>query len=227
MSILIVSATPFEVLRLRQMLSPDHSLDTDAFRLGNLDVNFLMTGIGMTNTALHLGHYLSTATELPRLVIHAGVAGSYDRNMSLGSVGMVVSETYADLGAEMADGSFHDFFEMGLMRGDATPFTDGRIINQAGSDFQFLNQWNGLTVQRVSGTQPTIDQLCKRYPYAQIESMEGAAFAQTCTFYGVPYLAIRSLSNYVEVRNRANWKLAEAIEALSIELHRMLEIMSQ
>jgi futalosine hydrolase len=223
MFITIVSATAFEVLRLRQILDPNAPPEQVHFRKGNLNVSFLQTGIGLTNTALHLGYYLGNVHQKqesePHLVIHAGIAGSYRNEIALGTVGTIVSETFADLGAEMADGSFEDFFQMGLMQPNDTPFGQGRIWNKAVSEFAFLPLWHGLSVQRVSGTQATIDTLKSRFPYADIESMEGAAFFQTCQLYGVPYLAIRSISNYVEVRNRANWRMTEAIDALCATLY--------
>jgi futalosine hydrolase len=232
MLITIVSATAFEVLRLRQMLDSNAAPDQVHFRLAGADVHFLQTGIGLTNTALHLGHYLQLMQkerqpDESHLVLHAGIAGSYRRDIPLCSVGTIISETFADLGAEMADGSFEDFFKMGLMATDEAPFEQGRIWNKAASEFAFLPQWNGLSVQRVSGTQPTIDAIRQRYPFGDVESMEGAAFFQTCQFYGVQHLAIRSISNYVEVRNRSSWRIAEAIDALCTSVFQFISMSSE
>jgi futalosine hydrolase len=212
MLITVVSATAFEVLRLRQMLAPDSTPDQTHFRLEDKEVHLLHTGIGIANTALHLAHYLQH--NKPDLVIQAGIAGAYE-NIPLSTVGMVVSETYADLGAEMADGTVQDFFRMGLMYPESEPFLAGRIWNEDIAEHHFLAKWHSLTVNCVSGTQATIDALRQRYPYGQIEQMEGAAFFQACKFYGVPFLQVRAISNHVEVRNRANWKVQEAVESLN------------
>jgi len=42
--------------------------------------------------------------------------------------------------------------------------------------------------------------------------MEGAAVAQVCQQYKVPFLEIRGVSNMVEDRNLQNWDLAGAAE---------------
>jgi futalosine hydrolase len=43
--------------------------------------------------------------------------------------------------------------------------------------------------------------------------MEGAAAAQICALYDVPFLEVRGISNLVEDRDREKWKLGEAAEA--------------
>jgi futalosine hydrolase len=50
---------------------------------------------------------------------------------------------------------------------------------------------------------------------AQVETMEGAAFMFACIKMNVPCMQIRSISNYVEVRNKSNWRMKEAIENLN------------
>jgi futalosine hydrolase len=226
MLITIVTATAFEVLRLRQMLAPDAPLDVSQIKVGPNEIHFLHTGIGLTNTALHLGYYLSERKQqgnMPDLVINMGIAGSYDRSIPLCTVGNVVSDLFADLGAEMADGSFQDLFQLGFQEVDTAPYgLKGEIKNIPALDFEGLPQWYGLSVQTVSGTDRTIAQIQARYPHAQIESMEGAAFFLTCQLHNVPHLAIRSISNYVEPRNRAAWKVAESLETLSGVVRSML-----
>jgi futalosine hydrolase len=224
MLLTIVSATQFEVLRLRQILAPNATQGSDQFRLGQMDIHLLNTGVGLTNTALYLSRYLQFHS--PDLLIHAGIAGTFDSNIAIGSTGLIVSERYADLGAEMADGSFQDLFELGLMSPNLMPFTNGRLFNMDGSDNAFLPNWHALSVQKVSGTQATIDALRQKYPDAQIENMEGAAFFQTCQAYGKPFLSIRSISNAVEVRNRDNWKMTEAVNALNDHLAMMIETLT-
>ena len=53
--------------------------------------------------------------------------------------------------------------------------------------------------------------------------MEGAAFFQACMTEGVAFSEIRAISNYVEPRNRDNWKIAEAIENLNKTLIELFE----
>jgi futalosine hydrolase len=43
--------------------------------------------------------------------------------------------------------------------------------------------------------------------------MEGAAAAHICALYEVPFLEIRGISNMVVDRDRASWKVEEAVAA--------------
>ncbi len=56
-----------------------------------------------------------------------------------------------------------------------------------------------------------------------VESMEGAAFMYACLIHGVPFAQVRAVSNIVERRNRAAWKLDEAIAKLGAAARQILE----
>ena len=56
----------------------------------------------------------------------------------------------------------------------------------------------------------------------QIETMEGAAFFMTCQRFNVECIQLRSISNYVEKRNKSNWDIPKAIKNLNIELKNIL-----
>jgi futalosine hydrolase len=58
---------------------------------------------------------------------------------------------------------------------------------------------------------------------ADIESMEGAACFYVCLLEKIPFLEVRSISNYVEPRNRANWNLPLAIQNLNQVLVEMID----
>jgi futalosine hydrolase len=53
--------------------------------------------------------------------------------------------------------------------------------------------------------------------------MEGAAFMYACLVSRVRFAQVRAVSNMVERRNRAAWKLAEAVDALNAVALRVLE----
>jgi futalosine hydrolase len=69
-----------------------------------------------------------------------------------------------------------------------------------------------LTVSRVSGLQAEGEELARRWG-AVAESMEGAAAAHICALYAVPFLEIRGISNMVVDRERASWRVEEAVGA--------------
>lgn len=221
MLITIVSATPFEIAPLTSFLEKNlvkHSNGT--FHQGPLQVRILVTGVGMPLTAWQLGKYVGQ--ERPDLIINAGVAGAFNRTLELGTVVNVVSERYGDLGAEEADGSFMDVHEMGLIEKSEKPFENGRMNNPSAAQFAFLPAVHGLTVNKVHGSAASIEKIKAKYT-VDVESMEGAAFFLACLQEKLSFLEIRAISNYVEVRNRDNWKLGLAIEALNKVLLQMIQ----
>ncbi len=213
MKVLLVSATPFEIAPLLKRLEegslvPAHPLEV------------LITGVGMTAAAFALGRRL--AADSPGWVLQAGVAGSLDPAFPPGAVVQVLSETFADLAVEESDGSLTDLFALGLAQADAHPFRAGRMWNDAAAAFPFLPAVHALTVNRVTGSAAGVAALRQRYPYGQIETMEGAAAFYACLMAGVPFAQVRAISNRVEPRNRANWKIQEAIENLCAVLAEMI-----
>ncbi|MEM9847875.1 MAG: hypothetical protein AAF847_08290 [Bacteroidota bacterium] len=79
-----------------------------------------------------------------------------------------------------------------------------------------------MTVNKVHGYEPSIEQITSKYP-VQVESMEGAAFFYAALVSETPFLQIRAISNYVEARNRDNWKLGLAIDNLNEVLVEILK----
>lgn len=52
--------------------------------------------------------------------------------------------------------------------------------------------------------------------------MEGAAAAQICALYGVPFLEIRGISNRVEDRDLRNWDFEGAAEKVQLAVRVLL-----
>lgn len=224
MTILLVAATPFEIAPTLQWLSGHTEADAEgAFRIEQVTVWPLVTGVGMTATAWRLGAFL--AQHRPALALNAGIAGAFDRSLPLGAVVQVASERFGDLGVEEADGRFTDLFELGLAENDGSLFTGGQLLNPGSSLHQgILPAVSGLTVNKVHGTSASIAAICRKYPDVQVESMEGAAFFQVCLSAGVPFMELRGISNYVEPRNREAWNIPLAIRQLNAVLAEMLSV---
>lgn len=221
MKILLVSATPFEIEPLVQQLRSAGAERTPYhFVTEQHELHVLITGVGLPLAAFALGHRLATSHY--DWVLQAGVGGAIDRSLELGQVVEVVSDCFADLGVEEAEGNFTSAIAMGLIEQDGFPFKVGRLWNPAVSERQFLPQVHGISVNKVHGTETSIAAMMKAFPYAQVESMEGAALHYACLQNGVAFAQIRAISNYVEKRNRAGWKLKESIEALNEVLTGML-----
>ena len=219
-NLLLVAATEFEIAPLLKWLETIKAPETNLkFSFPELEVSVLLTGVGLPLAMFQLTRALTIARY--DLVINAGIAGALDKQLELGAVVQVVSETFADLGVEEADGSFTDLFKLNLINAVAPPFQDGKMVNTFGSAYDFLPKVHGITVNKVHGYAPSIEKL-KRHTNAKVESMEGAAVFYTCLMYQMPFLEIRSISNYVEPRNRDAWEIALAIENLNDVLKNML-----
>ena len=78
-----------------------------------------------------------------------------------------------------------------------------------------------ITVNTVHGCEERISKTEARF-HPQLESMEGAAFFYACKTAKVPCVQIRSISNYVERRNKTSWNIPLAIHNLNIEILKLL-----
>ena len=221
MKIAIVSATSFEI---EPLLSHLETVGKKAsffyYEYQGHQIYPLVTGVGAVKTAFAMARF----TESPSLefVINAGLAGSFDRKVPLGTVVQVASDRFADIGVEEADGSFTDVYELELEERNRFPYTDGQLLND-GLKFNFeMSKVSAITVNKVHGTQASIDQIKNKYP-VDIESMEGAAFHYACKSMDLQHLQLRAISNYVEPRNRAGWQIELAIDQLNQTLIQVLD----
>jgi futalosine hydrolase len=222
MKVLLVAATPFEIAPTLTWLEGAFArADNGVFFSKRLDIQVLVTGVGLVATAWHLAQTLGK--QRPDWAINAGVAGAFDRRLRLGDVVHVVTERFGDLGVEESDGRFVDLFELGLLNADFLPFSGKMLVNSDAAQAHFLPTAHGLTVNLVHGSAESIAAIQAKYPDAQVESMEGAAFFYGCLSAGIPFVEIRGVSNFVEPRDRAAWDLPLAIKNLNARLVEMLE----
>ena len=207
MRILIVAATAAEIAPLQQ------SLVLSSSKGERPDVDVLITGVGMVAAAARTSGALARTRY--DLALNLGICGSFDPALLPGTVVHVVSDGMPELGAE--DGqAFLSIDELGLLRGDATPFSNGRLVNAAvpaNPVLRGLPAVHGITVNTVHGDEQSIAETVRRFA-PQIESMEGAGFMYACLIEAVPFAQVRAVSNRVERRNRSAWKIDEAIASL-------------
>ena len=215
MRILVVTATDAEVAPLVMALVPAsrRSSRLKAYTRGRHGVDILATGVGMVATAAWCSGVF--ARERYDLVLNAGVCGSFRPALPPGTVVHVTTDHIADFGAEDGD-AFLSVQQLQLLSADEFPWTSGRLVNSApprNEALQRLPVGDAITVTTVHGNDATIARAVERYN-PHVESMEGAAFMYACLVHGVPFAQVRAVSNIVERRNRAAWKLGEAVEAL-------------
>jgi futalosine hydrolase len=179
----------------------------------------------MMHTAYHLGRHL--AATRPDLVIQAGIAGCFDHSWEMGKTVIIEREQFGDLGVE-DDQAFKDLFETNLWQPDQPPFTNKQLVNlfEGVPNLPALEQVSGVTINTVSGSERTRQKLVDKYNPA-VESMEGAAFHYACLLEKIPFFQLRSISNYVEVRDKSRWKIPLAIQQLNETLITYIEHLRQ
>lgn len=205
MNILVVAATKEEISPL---IAHFNLRETEFIETANFDV--LITGVGMTATAFSLGQYLA---EKYTLVLNVGIAGSFERTIQLGQVVNVTKDVFAELGAENDD-EFITINDLGFGNNTFTS-TANLVVN--------LRSVDAITVNKVHGNSISIEKTIKNFN-PKVESMEGAAVFYACQKIGLPCLQIRSISNYVEPRTRANWRIDLAIKNLNDWLINFLSV---
>lgn len=205
MRILLLSATAFEISPL---------LEDDRIKRSNQRISTLITGAGLVPCTYNLTRKL-TASDFD-LVIHAGIAGTFNRDWPLGKIVILSRDFFADTGARDKDGSFLTMNELGLWDPNATPFKEGYLhplwphtYPKAG-----LPEATGITVSTVSGHEPEISRIAARFQ-ADVETMETAAAMYVCALEDIPLLSVRAISNYVEPRNKDTWDIPLAIKNLN------------
>jgi futalosine hydrolase len=221
MKITIVAATKLEIEYLLVHFRAKKNDFVGLFVTDDEAIHFLITGIGMMQTAAHLMWY---ANHYQRdFYFDIGVAGAFNRKINLGEIFQVGSETYGDFGVEN-DENFEDFFEMGFLEANASAFEYGLVkpIVHFVHSLIDLPKVTSITVNKVHGNEHTIAQMLKKYK-ADIENMEGLAFYYVMQLLQIPSIEIRSISNYVEKRNKENWKLQEAIQNLNSYMQILLD----
>jgi futalosine hydrolase len=195
MQILIVAATQLEIEPLLSHYGTKKPFDV------------LITGVGMVATAYAMGSQLGVKKY--DVVINLGIAGSFDRQIDLGEVVEIVSDRLAELGAEN-DTEFIPIESLGFGQNRWNPT---KSLSDFSTAFN-LKKVNAITVNTVHGNEASIANIAKSLN-PHLESMEGAAFFYACRQMNVPGLQIRSVSNYVEKRNRDNWKIGLAVKNLN------------
>lgn len=222
--IAIVAAVSTETVLLRQSLSPCEvrRCGTRELFLGSLfsrKIALLHSGIGKINAASAVTALLEIIK--PRVVIVIGCGGAYpDSGLAVGDLALASEEILADEGVLTPQG-FVDFATLGFpLLEHGGPLMEQRFP----ADPQLLAAAQPLlastaieggaklvtgplvTVSTCSGTDQAARTMARRTG-GICENMEGAAVAQICRLYEVPFLEMRGISNRVENRNLDRWDL--------------------
>lgn len=227
MDVLVLTATAPEQDMLRDSIRNPatrtfaHRARTDG-RLGTRRIALIESGIGAVNTAQALTAALESGR--PHFVLQIGVGGAYaGTQLNLGDLAVATEENDGELGV-LAPGGWLPGDNIGI----PVLSKNGNLYNTFPLDTALARRATVLildaawphgapavrsgpfvTVQQCSGLAARGAELAARYN-AICENMEGAAAAQLCTLYEVPFVELRGISNVVEDRNTGAWKLSLA-----------------
>lgn len=172
-------------------------------------VDVIAAGVGPAAAAAATAVALAGAPY--DLVVSAGIAGGFQPEAPVGSLVIADEITAADLGAETPDG-FVPVTELGF--GTVTHRPPNALVRDlaaaAGARTGAV-----LTVSTVTGTAARATELRARHPRALAEAMEGFGVAEAAAAHGIPVLELRAVSNPVGPRDRAAWRIGDALAALT------------
>ncbi len=216
MNCLIISATAIEIAPFLEHFRSKNNLSEVIIP------DVLITGIGLTATTYSLMRQLQI--KKPDLIIQVGVGGCFDTKIPLGKVLIVKQDTIADQSVIELN-KLKTLFDLKLVPQNQYPYTKGWLINKS----EVLKKSNLKKVKGISVNEITTSrQKVKFYQESfepVVESMEGAALHYVCLMEKIPFIQLRSVSNYIAERNKKNWNMKESIINLNNELIKLLDIL--
>ncbi|MGW0711348.1 futalosine hydrolase [Streptomyces sp. NPDC002643] len=179
-----------------------------------LSYDLLAAGVGPALAAASTATALTAAALAGTpyaLVISAGIAGGFQPEAPVGSLVLADRITAADLGAETPEG-FLPVTELGF--GTVTHHPPRALVRRVAPAIG-ARVGTVLTVSTVTGSAQRALALRTRHPHAVAEAMEGFGVAEAATAHTTPVLELRAISNPVGPRERAAWRIGDALAALT------------
>ncbi|QNE75779.1 futalosine hydrolase [Streptomyces finlayi] len=214
MRVLVVTAVPVERDAVTRAFGdgpprPHFVRGAEIHRAGGFDV--LAGGAGPAAAAASAAFALAAAPVPYRLVVSAGIGGGFAPAAPVGSLVVASGIVAADLGAETAEG-FVPVTGLGFGRDRYLPPRSlvREVVSATGAVSGKV-----LTVSTVTGSAARAAALLTAHPSAVAEAMEGFGVAEAAERFGVPVLELRAVSNAVGPRDRAAWRIGEALSVLT------------
>lgn len=217
MKIGIIGAMEVEVINLREKLQnrKEYKKAGLTFYTGLLhkvEVIILKSGIGKVNAAI--GTTLLIDTFQPDYVINTGCAGGFPSNLNVGDIVISSDVLHHDMDCTVFG------YNKGQVPGMPPSFkADELLIKLADKAVHQLTDLNTKQGTITTGDQFMNDplhtsQLKEIFPQAKAVEMEGAAIAQTCFQFGVPFVVIRSISDIAGQENAIQY--TEFVEVAAV-----------
>lgn len=212
MKILVCAATPIEISPFLKQL---HTGD-----FPKLELDVLVTGIGLTATTWSLSKQINL--KRPDVIIQAGVGGCFDTSIPLGAVLAIKKEAIADQSVIELN-KLKTLFDLKLVPQNQYPFTKGWLVNKNEILKKVrLKKVSGVTVNEITTSKQKVNFYKKTFKPV-VESMEGAALHYVCLMENIPFIQLRSISNYIGERNKKKWDMQGSVKNLNDCLVDMIE----
>jgi futalosine hydrolase len=187
------------------------------------DYDVLVGGVGPAAAAAATATALAVADTPYGLVVSAGIGGGKPPHAPVGSLVVSDAVVAADLGADTPDG-FLPVDKLGF----------GRTVHPSPAGLSALVARTlgavhapVLTVSTVTGSAARAAELARRHPRAAAEAMEGFGVAEAAAAHGVPVVEVRAVSNAVGPRDRAAWRIGEALAALRKAFQQLAPVLQE
>ncbi len=185
------------------------------------DATVIVSGIGRTNAAAATTQAILEHGPF-EAVCSIGIAGALPGSeLELGETIVAEACIYAEEGLQTSD-AFLDMHAMGFPLGD---FTGNRVP----VDERLLARLQGRVPSGLIATVATCSgsdlqaQMISRRTRAIAEAMEGAAVVHAARRLGVRAIELRTISNTTGDRDRQQWDLAGALDAMARDLPPLLQ----
>ncbi len=211
MELLLCAATEREILPTIEYLKN--------YQRTGIRIKLLITGVGLTTAIFRLTQQVG-ATR-PKFILQAGIGGALDRTLALNQTIIIKNEIIGDEGVE-EQGKFHSLFDLKLRDPDEFPWKDKKLSNPSSFiPFSYLKVVDGISINEITTRYERIELYKEKYG-VQVESMEGAALHYVSLAENIPFMQLRTISNYAGERDKNKWSIAGAITELNFELQKTI-----
>lgn len=228
MKIGIIGAMEIEVVRLRALLSDKNEQKKGGFvfytgKLNGNDIVLLQSGIGKVNAAI--GAAIMIDNYAPDFVINTGAAGGFPGDLKVGDIVISKELIHHDMDCTVFG------YKTGQVPGMPASFVaNEKLIDLADKCIHKLidvktKKATILTGDQFMNNPEATKKIKDTFPTAEAVEMEGAAIAQTCFQFKVPFVVIRSISDIAGQENAIEYE--EFVETAAVNSANMVVEMTK
>ncbi|MCF6248374.1 MAG: futalosine hydrolase [Desulfobacula sp.] len=186
--------------------------------------DLILTGAGVFNAAHALTAYLEQRT--PGFILQTGIAGIFELSgLLVGDVAVATQEHYIHTGVQ-SDSITHAPLPFDLIKGHP-PTRQGIYLLEKGllnqcyknlviafkDETTMVGRGNFITVSTITASKESAVNLYASFSPV-MEAMEGAASAHMALLYDIPFVEVRSASNFVGQRDKSKWDIQKAAQQI-------------